>query len=1128
MSQRSLIPGYCALCRSRCGTLNEINNGRLIAVYPDPNHPTGGAICMKGRAAPELIYNRDRILWPMRRTQPKGAQDPGWERISWDEALTEVAKKLNTFKNESGAESVAFAVTTPSGTPIIDSTEWIERFIRIYGSPNTCYSAEICNWHKDGAHMFTFGCNTPAADYRNAELIMLWGNNPAATWLAQANAIGEGRRKGAKLIVVDPRQTELAKNAELWININPGTDVVLAMGIIRLLLEKKLYNNLFVRTWTNAPYLVNNITGLFLRERDLDVNAATNGYIFWDTQIKQPRVCLDSNNGDEKLFEQAALSGEYTIILAGGESVTCSPALEKLRQATETYTCNFVYTITGVTPEKQLAAAEMIGRAKRIAYHAWVGIAQSQNATQAERAIAILYSLTGVFDTIGSNRIYAKPTINVMNSISLLSESQRQKALGFKKRPLGPPASGYISTADMKRAVIHGVPYKIRALFCFGTNILVSHGNVEQGIEALKKLEFYVHSDHFINPSSRYADILLPANTLWEREALKVGFEISEHADSHIQLRPQLVKPRGESIADYEIIFRLACKMGMDEYFFNGDIDAGFNNILAPTGLTMDMLRAEPCGINLNLKNFEKKYAIRDKSSGIPQGFMTESGKVEIYSEKLHRYGFSPLPLFVEEKPYSSSFPYRLTSMKNALFCHSQHRNLVTLRRRSPYPVAVISFAISRDKNIKNKDWVEISTPTGKSKFRAKIDGTMNDDVIVAEYGWWQGCEDLNLSEYPIIGSDNANYNNLCDYNRVDEISGSAPLRMMHCNIQRISGALAWEGERHFIVSKIYDESEGVKNVCFTPKDGKPLPLWYPGQATIVHVFPKGGAEDFCRAYTLSNTPDNNYMMISVRSQPNGQMSSWIHNHMSLGDEVTLTAPDGDFIIPMKPKSPIVMIAGGIGITPFISYLSLLEHESADAEIWLFYGNKNSKSHAFREQLRMLDKQNPHLHIINVYDSPLSTDILGEDYSYKGTITPELFDEGLINKRARFYLCGPDMMTQQLESGLRERGVYPFDIYKERFAVPKPKIRLSESNHKVVFARTGITVEWTPNMGSLLSLGEKNKIPMSGGCRVGQCECCAVKLIEGTVEELGERSNLDDGLILACQCIPLTDLVIDS
>ncbi|RYE59909.1 MAG: ferredoxin:oxidoreductase FAD/NAD(P)-binding protein, partial [Oxalobacteraceae bacterium] len=121
------IAGYCTLCRSRCGTLNTVRDGQLVSVRPDMSHPTGKAMCMKGRAAPELVHSPHRELYPMRRTTPKGSRDPGWVRISWEEALAETALKLGQIKAESGAEAVAFSVTTPSGTPLSDSIDWIER-----------------------------------------------------------------------------------------------------------------------------------------------------------------------------------------------------------------------------------------------------------------------------------------------------------------------------------------------------------------------------------------------------------------------------------------------------------------------------------------------------------------------------------------------------------------------------------------------------------------------------------------------------------------------------------------------------------------------------------------------------------------------------------------------------------------------------------------------------------------------------------------------------------------------------------------------------------------------------------------------------------------------------------------
>src|SRR6476646_4640040 len=108
------LPCYCALCVSRCGSIAVVENGRFVALEPDPAHPTGKALCAKGRAAPELVYHPDRLLYPLKRTRPKGDPDPGWQRISWDEALDLIAGKLRKIAEEHGAESVVVSVASPS------------------------------------------------------------------------------------------------------------------------------------------------------------------------------------------------------------------------------------------------------------------------------------------------------------------------------------------------------------------------------------------------------------------------------------------------------------------------------------------------------------------------------------------------------------------------------------------------------------------------------------------------------------------------------------------------------------------------------------------------------------------------------------------------------------------------------------------------------------------------------------------------------------------------------------------------------------------------------------------------------------------------------------------------------
>src|SRR5919205_4537982 len=127
-SQR--IPGYCALCIARCGSVAVVEDGRFVALEPDPSHPTGKALCAKGRAAPELVHHPDRLLYPRKRTRPKGDPDPGWQRIDWDEALDLTAARLRQLADEHGPESVVFGMVSASTSAMVDSQAWVQRLMR--------------------------------------------------------------------------------------------------------------------------------------------------------------------------------------------------------------------------------------------------------------------------------------------------------------------------------------------------------------------------------------------------------------------------------------------------------------------------------------------------------------------------------------------------------------------------------------------------------------------------------------------------------------------------------------------------------------------------------------------------------------------------------------------------------------------------------------------------------------------------------------------------------------------------------------------------------------------------------------------------------------------------------------
>ena len=251
-----------------------------MAIEPDPSHPTGKALCAKGRASPELVEAPDRLLYPVRRTRPKGDRDPGWRRISWNEALDETAAALRRIAAESGPEAVAFGVTTSSGTAISDAQPWVDRLINAFGSPNNCNSMEICSWHRQFARAFTTGTGIGTPDYAHAGCVLLWGHNPSTSLLAAATRIADARASGAKLVVVDPRRIGFAVKADCWLPVRPGTDAALALAIAGVMIEQGWFDADFVREWTNGAFLVRDDDGTLLRAEALA--GGGEGFIAWD------------------------------------------------------------------------------------------------------------------------------------------------------------------------------------------------------------------------------------------------------------------------------------------------------------------------------------------------------------------------------------------------------------------------------------------------------------------------------------------------------------------------------------------------------------------------------------------------------------------------------------------------------------------------------------------------------------------------------------------------------------------------------------------------------------------------------------------------------------------------------
>jgi len=780
------IRGYCALCRSRCGCVSVVENGRLIAVEADPEHPTGNALCIKGRAAPELVYSGDRLLYPLKRTRPKGDPDPGWERISWEEALSTAARELRRLRDDSGAESVAFSVTSPSATGLSDSILWIERLINAFGSPNWIYATELCNWHKDHARAYTFGVGVTAPDFANTGCVLLWGHNPSTSWLAHATNAAAAKARGARLVVVDPRQAGLANKADLWVRLRPGTDGALALGVAGVMLAEGWYDRDFLRGWSNGPLLVHPETGRFVTAADLSPEGDARHLVAWDEARGQP-VLYDPASGSYQTSDaRPALFGTHR---AGG--LDCPTALEKFRALAAAYPPARVAEICWIAADQVRAMARLLHESGPVSFYGWTGVGQHTNATQTDRALALVCALTGSFDAPGGNVIFDRIAVNDVRGAELMPKAQRAKILGLDRRPLGPPRGGWILSRDFYDAVMTGKPYPMRGLVGFGANLMVAHADGARAKEALRRLDFYLHTDLVMNPTAEMADIVLPAASAWEREGLRVGFEVTQEAEGLALLRRPVVAPRGEARPDTAIIFDLAERLGLGDRFWNGDVEAGYRHILAPSGIALEALRQHPEGVRVPLQMRYRKYAGDGK--GAAPGFATPTRKVEIYSELFLQHGLAPLPDFVEpmtgpvSRPdLAERFPLVLTCAKQTQYCHSQHRNLPRLRKQVPDPLVEIHPAAAAARKIAEDDWVAIETPHGKIRARARLSGSLDPRVVAGQHGWWQACRELGLPGYEAVGAGSANYNLAISSDATDPVSGVPSLRSYLCEVSKL------------------------------------------------------------------------------------------------------------------------------------------------------------------------------------------------------------------------------------------------------------------------------------------------------------------------------------------------------
>jgi len=365
-----------------------------------------------------------------------------------------------------------------------------------------------------------------------------------------------------------------------------------------------------------------------------------------------------------------------------------------------------------------------------------------------------------------------------------------------------------------------------------------------------------------------------------------------------------------------------------------------------------------------------------------------------------------------------------------------------------------------------------------------------------------------------------------------------------------------WKGERAFRVAKREIESPDGKICSFylEPEDGGGLADFKPGQfltfqLDIADPTSSGPAKAVTRCYSLSDAPGGGRYRVTIKrveppfDRPDvapGVSSSYFHDHVDEGDVLQVRAPSGHFYLE-RGTSPVVLIAGGIGITPMISMLNdSLAHDEG-REVWLFYGVRNSKEQAMQEHLERLDGRYPNFHLHVCYSRPLPGDELGRDYQHDGHVDVDLLRRTLKFQVYDFYICGPRAMMESLVPALDEWGVPDQHIHYEAFgpaSIPRPNRKKDQPSDEgeepqgpvnVTFATSGKTIAWDPACDSLLEFAEQNGIEIASGCRAGGCGTCQTTITSGEVRyNHSPDFDPEPGACLMCVSRPKHDVTLEA
>lgn len=341
-------------------------------------------------------------------------------------------------------------------------------------------------------------------------------------------------------------------------------------------------------------------------------------------------------------------------------------------------------------------------------------------------------------------------------------------------------------------------------------------------------------------------------------------------------------------------------------------------------------------------------------------------------------------------------------------------------------------------------------------------------------------------------------------------------------------------------VARVFEESPDVKTFRLMNPLGGVLPFdFLPGQFLTVAVPSDGKVVK--RSYTLASSPtQRDYAELTVKHEKGGVVSGFLHERVKVGDLVECSGPSGSFIFTGRECTCILLIGGGVGITPLMSVIRYLTDRSWPGDIYLLYGIHGPKDFIFREELEYLRRRHPNLRVVVTASHPEETEWSGPT----GRITKELIDQSVPSLSSRYvHLCGPVSLMEAVKAALLELGVPPGRIKTEAFGPalgrpePSPPSHPSASEQRSVtlptltFSRAGKSAPLPPDK-SVLEVADEIGVEIDNSCRVGTCGVCRIKLLSGevtmAVEEGLEPGDKEKGIILACQAKSKGDVTVEA